>query len=89
MFQYLQSGLLVAASDTPGQREVLNKFPQGGRLYSPGDSVALAGILNAWLLDPLQIRRRKPLISHQANERFAYEGQARTLLESVNRSLER
>jgi glycosyltransferase involved in cell wall biosynthesis len=89
MFQYLQSGLLVAASDTPGQREVFNKFPQGGRLYSPGDSVALARILNAWLLDPLQIRRRKPLISHQANERFAYEGQARTLLESVNRSLER
>jgi glycosyltransferase involved in cell wall biosynthesis len=87
MFQYLQSGLLVAASDTPGQREVLNAFPQGGRLYCPGDPSSLARVLNAWLLDPLHIRDRKDLIARGANARFAYEHQAKALLESVNRAL--
>jgi glycosyltransferase involved in cell wall biosynthesis len=88
MFQYLQLGLLVAASDTPGQREVLNAFPQGGRLYSPGDPASLARVLNSWLLDPLRIRGRKDVISREANERFGYERQAQRLLESVRRALE-
>jgi glycosyltransferase involved in cell wall biosynthesis len=87
MFQYLQSGLLVAASDTPGQREVLNAFPQGGRLYSPGDYISLARILNSWLHDPLQIRDRKDVVSREANQRFGYERQAQRLLESVSRAL--
>src|ERR1035438_5932384 len=88
MFQYLQSGLLVAASDTPGQREVLNAFPEGGRLYFPGDSASLARVLNPWLVDPLQIRGLKNSISREANERFGYERQAQRLLESVSRALE-
>jgi glycosyltransferase involved in cell wall biosynthesis len=88
MFQYLQSGLLVAASDTLGQREVLNAFPQGGRLYFPGDPDSLARVLNSWLLDPLQIRGSKDLVSREANERFGYELQAQRLLESVSRALE-
>lgn len=88
MFQYLQSGLLVAASDTPGQREVLNAFPQGGRLYSPGDCISLARVLNSWLHDPLQIRGLKDVISREANQRFGYERQAQRLLESVSRALE-
>jgi glycosyltransferase involved in cell wall biosynthesis len=88
MFQYLQSGLLVAASDTPGQREVLDAFPQGGRLYPPGNPDSLARVLNSWLLDPLQIRIRKDLVSREANELFGYERQTRRLLESVSLALE-
>jgi glycosyltransferase involved in cell wall biosynthesis len=88
MFQYLQSGLQIAASDTPGQREVLDAFPQGGRLYFPGDPDSLARVLNPWLLDPLQIRSRKDLVAIEANERFGYELQAQGLLESVTRALE-
>lgn len=88
LFQYLQSGLLVAASDTAGQREVLNAFPQGGRLYSPGDHGSLARILNSWLRDPMLFKRYKQTILREANERFAYERQAEVLLDSVNRALE-
>jgi glycosyltransferase involved in cell wall biosynthesis len=89
MFQYLQSGLLVAASDTPGQREVLGSFPRGGRLYPPGDSDALAGVVNQWLNNSESVRTSSSSISSLANTRFAYEHQATALLESVAESLDR
>jgi len=88
MFQYLESGLLVAASDTPGQREILESFTGGGRLYPAGDAGALARLLNSWLLDPEKIRRSKPSICRQSNERFGYEQQAKSLLDSVEKALE-
>jgi glycosyltransferase involved in cell wall biosynthesis len=88
IFQYMQCGLSVAASDTPGQREILSDFPQGGCLYSPGDSSSLAGILNSWLSDAVGLKASKQAIASEANQRFAYERQAKILLESVNRGLE-
>lgn len=88
LFQYLQCGLSVAASDTPGQREILNAFPQGGSLYRPGNGDSLAGILNGWLTDPAKLRSRRQAIATEANQRFAYERQAKILLDSVNRALE-
>ena len=88
MFQYLQSGLLVAASDTPGQREILKSFPEGGRLYSAGDAGALARVLNSWLLDPVETRQYSSSISRGANSRFGYEHQAKSLQETVARALE-
>ena len=88
MFQYMQCGLPVAASDTPGQREILTAFQQGGSLYSPGDSKALADTLNSWLNDQVKLRASRQFIASEANQRFAYERQAKTLLESVNRGLE-
>jgi len=88
VFQYLQCGLLVAASDTAGQREILTAFRQGGCLYSSGESSSLADILNSWLNDPVRLKASKQAIASEANQRFAYERQARTLLDSVNRGLE-
>lgn len=88
MFQYLQCGLTVAATDTPGQREVLTAFPEGGRLYCPGDSHSLAALLNALLSDPAKLRSCKTSIALRANQQFAYERQTGTLLESVHRGLE-
>ncbi len=88
VFQYLQCGLPVAASDTLGQREILNSFPQGGSLYSAGSSSSLARILNAWIGDPVKLRDSRQGIIAEANRRFAYEQQAKVLLESVNYAVE-
>lgn len=87
-FQYMQCGLSVAASDTPGQREILTAFPRGGCLYSSGDSSSLADILNSWLNDSVRLKTSKQAIASEANRRFAYERQAKILLESINRGLE-
>jgi glycosyltransferase involved in cell wall biosynthesis len=42
VFEYLQAGLLLAATDTPGHREIIQRVPDAGFLYPPGDAVALA-----------------------------------------------
>jgi len=88
IFQYMQCGLSVVASDTPGQREILTAFPQGGCLYSSGDACSLADILNYWLNDPGRLKASKQTVASEANQRFAYERQAKILLDSVNRGLE-
>jgi glycosyltransferase involved in cell wall biosynthesis len=45
MFLYLQAGLAVGATDTPGQREVIDDVPRAGFLYAPGDVPALTSAL--------------------------------------------
>ena len=88
IFQYMQCGLAVAASDTAGQREILSVFPQGGCLYSSGDASSLADVLNSWLNDPFRLKASKQAIASEANQRFAYERQSTILLDSVKRGLE-
>ena len=87
IFQYLQSGLLVASTDTPGQREVLSEIPLAGLCYAPGDFQALAEILNGWIGELPKIRQRKVWIYREANLRFGYQHQSARLLDSVNRAL--
>jgi hypothetical protein len=87
IFQYLQSGLLVAASGTPGQREVLSEIPLAGLCYAPGDFQALAKILNGWISELPKIGERKAWIYREANLRFSYQQQSERLLDSVNRAL--
>jgi glycosyltransferase involved in cell wall biosynthesis len=87
IFQYLQSGLLVAATDTPGQREVLSEIPLAGLCYVPGDFQALAEIVNAWIRELPGIRQRKEWIYREANLRFGYQRQSECLLDSVDRAL--
>jgi len=49
IFSYLLAGLAVAATDTPGQREVLQESPAAGFLYPGGTPSALADGLRKWL----------------------------------------
>ena len=51
VFLYLQAGLVVGATDTPGQREVIDSVPQAGFLYVPGDVPALTTALDALVRD--------------------------------------
>lgn len=87
IFQYLQSGLLVAATDTPGQREVLSEMPIAGACYSAGDFQALARTVNGWIRELPGIRRRKDWIYREANMHFSYQHQSESLLDSVDRAL--
>jgi glycosyltransferase involved in cell wall biosynthesis len=56
LFASLSAGLAVAATDTPGQREVLGELGEAGFLYPPGDAPALAAGLRRWLHDPARLR---------------------------------
>ena len=49
---YLQCGLAVAATDTAGQREVMEQVAGGGALVPVGDARALATALAPWIASP-------------------------------------
>jgi glycosyltransferase involved in cell wall biosynthesis len=51
LFLYLQAGLVLAATDTPGQREVVESVPRAGFVYPPGDEAALANHLLPFVVD--------------------------------------
>lgn len=60
ILQYLQAGLMVLASDTKGQREVAELFPNAVTIVDINDSVALAdGIVQLSKKDAINIRQQK------------------------------
>jgi len=87
IFEYLQNGLRVAASDTAGQREVLARVPHGGDTYPSGDAQRLAVVLNGWIESRAAIRADRARLHHAANAALAYEHQAGRLVESIEAAL--
>lgn len=87
IFQYLQSGLLVIASDTEGQREVMSMIQNAGEIYRSGDISALVDILNRWIEHPDKLTAARSSISQKSNELFSYENQIPLLVQSVKNAL--
>ena len=87
IFEYLQNGLRVAASDTAGQREVLARVPNSGDTYPSGDAQRLAALLNGWIETREAIRADRARLHQAANATLAYEHQAGRLVESIEAAL--
>lgn len=87
IFHYLQCGLLVAASDTAGQREVMAQVPEGGTLYPAGDATALRDVLAQWIENPTAALVGRADRHALANARLSTETQAPQLLLAVERAL--
>lgn len=51
LFLYLQAGLMIVATDTPGQREIVDDVPGCGILYPSGDCDALISGVLPYILD--------------------------------------
>ncbi len=73
LFSYLLAGLAVAASDTPGQREVMSQIPSAGFLYPAGDSRALAAGLLNWVRDRQSLRAAQQVSWNAARARFCWD----------------
>lgn len=74
LFQYLQAGLAIVATDTAGQREVMAQCPAAGLLVPANNAQALARALNSFLENPEVLRRAKAA-SMRAGESFSWEQQ--------------
>lgn len=59
LFQYLQAGLAIVASDTAGHREVLEQSPGAGEIFTAGEPSSLAGALNRLCCDRAQLQRAR------------------------------
>jgi glycosyltransferase involved in cell wall biosynthesis len=87
LFQYLQAGLAVIATDTAGQREILSQQPAIGRLIPNNDPVALAQALKDLLCDSEKLTAAKAASLQAAKEQFCWEKQAEILLQAAELAL--
>jgi glycosyltransferase involved in cell wall biosynthesis len=72
LFLYLLAGLAVAATDTVGQREVLEQIPTAGFLYSAGKADMLADKLSRWILDRRALVGAQQAAWNAARARFCW-----------------
>lgn len=87
LFQYLQAGLAVIATDTAGQREILSQQPMLGRLISNNNPLVLAQALEDLLQVPDKLSAAKAASLQAAEEQFCWERQANKLLQVAELSL--
>lgn len=87
MFQYLQAGLAVIATDTAGQQEVFDEFPQIGQLVASQNPIALAQALNEFLHHPEKLAAAKQAALEAAQSVFAWETQAAKVVQLAKAAL--
>ncbi|HYP39880.1 MAG TPA: glycosyltransferase, partial [Chloroflexia bacterium] len=80
IFSYLLAGLAVAATDTPGQREVMGQVPSAGFLYPAGEPGALAAGLRRWKGDTQGLGVAQQAAWDAARQRFCWDIEQRAFL---------
>jgi glycosyltransferase involved in cell wall biosynthesis len=73
VFSYLLAGLAVAATDTPGQREILDQIPAAGFLYPAGNPTVLAEKLGHWIDSPGSLLEAKQAAWDVARSKFCWD----------------
>ena len=83
LFQYLQAGLAVIATDTAGQREIFSQFPDIGQLIASNNPQALAQAIDHLLSNPNKLTAAKSAALQATASQLCWEKQAQTLVEAV------
>lgn len=81
LFTYMNAGLAIVASDTPGQRGIMNQATAAGLLCRMNDAVSLAEAINRLLEEPQALRRAQRASRAAAETRFNWELESKKLLE--------
>jgi glycosyltransferase involved in cell wall biosynthesis len=87
IYQYLNAGLAVVATDTVGQIEVMRAAPAVGVLVAANDPAAYAGHLNALLGDRGRLRGCQAAARAAATAEFCWEQETPRLLAAVAAAL--
>jgi glycosyltransferase involved in cell wall biosynthesis len=87
LFQYLQAGLAVIATDTAGQQEIFSQYPTVGRLIPNKNPIALAQALNDLITNPEKLAAANAASLQAVKEKFCWEQQVEDLLSTVSFAL--
>jgi glycosyltransferase involved in cell wall biosynthesis len=87
IFQYMDAGLAIVATDTAGQREVLRAAPDAGLLVAAHETGELARHLDRLLAAPACLRAMQVAARRAAEEQFCWEREAPRLLAAVELAL--
>jgi len=88
LFQYLQAGLAVIATDTAGQQEVLSQNPEVGRLIPSNHPLALAQAIKDLLQTPDNLKTAKLSSLQAAKEVFCWELEPEKIVQLANKALQ-
>jgi glycosyltransferase involved in cell wall biosynthesis len=89
LFQYLQAGLAVVATNTAGQQEIFSASPEIGRLISNENPDLLAQALKDLLSDPQKLATAKTASLQSFQSQFCWEKQAENLMATAEFALKR
>jgi glycosyltransferase involved in cell wall biosynthesis len=87
LFQYMQGGLAMIATDTKGQAEVFAAEPEIGLMIPNNDVNALVEALRVFLDDKGRLRKARAASIEAARRTFCWEKQADTIVQSAERAL--
>lgn len=87
ILHYLLGGLAVVASDTTGQREIMEQAKDAVLIYPSGNPHVLAERLNSLLTSPEKLGIAKAAALRAAEQTFCWERQIPTLLRTVENAL--
>jgi glycosyltransferase involved in cell wall biosynthesis len=82
---YMLAGLAIAASDTPGQREVMEQAPEAGFLYRADKPQELASKLQIWHDERKLLRQAQQAAWDIARNRFSWDVEKGKLLSVLSR----
>jgi glycosyltransferase involved in cell wall biosynthesis len=87
IFQYLNAGLAIVATDTSGQTEVLEATPDVGLLVRATETTRFARQLDEVLSDPERLRAMQSAARRAAENLFSWEHEAPHLLAAVRSAI--
>lgn len=83
IFSYMLAGLAVAATDTPGQREVMDRLGDSGFVYPPGETHLLSEGLQEWFDDREKLLDAKMSSWISAREKYCWDVEKVKFLERI------
>jgi glycosyltransferase involved in cell wall biosynthesis len=87
LFQYLQAGLAVIATDTDGQKEILSQYPRIGKLVVSDSPMALGEAINILLSNSQEMANAKKISLLIAQNKLDWGIQQQSLLALATRSI--
>ncbi|AFY40841.1 glycosyltransferase [Nostoc sp. PCC 7107] len=87
LFQYLQAGLAVIASDTIGQQEIFTEFPHIGQLIPSESPKALVQALEDLLSTPEKLAKAKLSALQATQKKLNFEYQIEQILHIASKAM--
>lgn len=86
-FQYLQAGLAIIATETAGQKEIFQQYPEIGKLLPNNHPICLAKAIESLLKNPENLAETKAAALQAAQNKLCWEKQVNLLLQKAEQAL--
>ena len=86
IFQYMNAGLAIVATDTAGQLEVMRRAPDSGLLVTAHETTEFAAKLDGLIGDAARLRAAQAAARAAAEREFCWERETPRLLATVARA---